>query len=69
MLANPESYKDRSRHLGGVNIGFLDGHAQWMQSRQVLTTFRDGEMAGPDESTPNSTCGFNDDYPGVPTLY
>jgi prepilin-type N-terminal cleavage/methylation domain-containing protein/prepilin-type processing-associated H-X9-DG protein len=69
MLLNPESFKGRSRHLGGVNIGFLDGHAQWMQSQQVLTRFRDGEMSGPDESTPNSTCGFPALYPGVPTLY
>jgi len=26
----------RSRHLGGSNIGFADGHAAWMASEQIL---------------------------------
>ena len=26
----------RPRHLGGVNVGFADGHAQWMSSERVL---------------------------------
>jgi prepilin-type N-terminal cleavage/methylation domain-containing protein/prepilin-type processing-associated H-X9-DG protein len=26
----------RSRHLGGVNIGFADGHARWMHWTQIL---------------------------------
>ncbi len=24
------------RHLGGSNIGFADGHAQWMPAEQIL---------------------------------
>ncbi len=25
-----------TRHLGGVNLGFMDGHAKWFMSRQLL---------------------------------
>jgi prepilin-type N-terminal cleavage/methylation domain-containing protein/prepilin-type processing-associated H-X9-DG protein len=25
-----------TRHLGGVNLGFMDGHAKWFMSRQIL---------------------------------
>ncbi|MFB3883449.1 MAG: DUF1559 domain-containing protein [Armatimonadota bacterium] len=25
-----------ARHLGGVNLGFIDGHAQWVKSQQVI---------------------------------
>jgi len=36
-LANdPEWRKKFARHLGGVNAGFLDGHAAWMPSEAVL---------------------------------
>jgi prepilin-type processing-associated H-X9-DG protein len=72
FLANPELYKDRSRHLGGVNIGFLDGHAQWIASQQFLTKMRDREVGGVDDDSPNSICDngyFPKTYPGVPTLY
>jgi len=34
--------KTWARHLGGVNLGFMDGHAAWMASEAVMT-------AGPDE--------------------
>jgi prepilin-type N-terminal cleavage/methylation domain-containing protein/prepilin-type processing-associated H-X9-DG protein len=29
-------FNRNTRHLGGVNLGFLDGHAQWFPSRQIL---------------------------------
>ena len=38
--------KDSSPHLGGVNLGFLDGHASWVKSETVLTRYRDGELTG-----------------------
>ena len=28
--------KPYSRHLGGVNIGFLDGHAAWFKAEFIL---------------------------------
>jgi prepilin-type N-terminal cleavage/methylation domain-containing protein/prepilin-type processing-associated H-X9-DG protein len=69
FLGDPEKYKQYSRHLGGVNLGFLDGHASWMNSQSVVTGVRDGDLSGIGEVWPNSTCGFADDFPGVPTLY
>jgi prepilin-type N-terminal cleavage/methylation domain-containing protein/prepilin-type processing-associated H-X9-DG protein len=36
FLSNPELRKPYSRHLGGVNIGFLDGHAAWSSSERFL---------------------------------
>jgi len=36
FLTNPELRKPYSRHLGGVNIGFLDGHASWWGSERFL---------------------------------
>ena len=29
--------KDLARHLGGVNLGFLDGHARWYHSEALLS--------------------------------
>ena len=36
MKRNPELRRPYARHLGGVNLGFLDGHAQWFDSEQVI---------------------------------
>jgi prepilin-type N-terminal cleavage/methylation domain-containing protein/prepilin-type processing-associated H-X9-DG protein len=69
FLGNPELYKRYSRHLGGVNLGFLDGHAGWMNSQSVVTAVAEGDLAGVGEMWPNSACGFAEDNPGVPTLY
>jgi prepilin-type N-terminal cleavage/methylation domain-containing protein/prepilin-type processing-associated H-X9-DG protein len=69
FLGDPEMYKRYSRHLGGVNLGFLDGHASWTNSQALVTAVRDGDIAGIGEVWPNSTCEFPDDNPGVPTLY
>ncbi len=33
---DPSLRSSMSRHLGGVNIGFLDGHAAWFHSAKVL---------------------------------
>ncbi|MFB3880884.1 MAG: DUF1559 domain-containing protein [Armatimonadota bacterium] len=43
---NPDRKNATARHLGGVNVGFADGHASWMRSQQVLTLFADGELEG-----------------------
>ena len=39
FLANPELRKPYTRHLGGVNIGFLDGHATWWNSERLLAKY------------------------------
>ena len=74
MLANPDLRKQYARHLGGVNLGYLDGHARWINSELVVTGVRDGDIAGVGEVWPHSTCvgesgTFAEMYPGVPTLY
>ncbi|MCJ7752698.1 MAG: DUF1559 domain-containing protein [Armatimonadetes bacterium] len=59
MRANLGWMKDSSRraaaarHLGGVNVGFLDGHASWMNSVQLLNAVAEGELEGT-----TSFCGF-----------
>ena len=76
FLANPELRKPYSRHLGGVNIGYLDGHASWMPSQMVINKTGEGELGGVPFWGPQADCinpetgnKFADDYPGVPTLY
>ena len=32
---NPSKRAGRSRHLGGANVGFLDGHAAWFHSAKI----------------------------------
>jgi prepilin-type N-terminal cleavage/methylation domain-containing protein/prepilin-type processing-associated H-X9-DG protein len=36
FTSNPEARKPFARHLGGTNIGFMDGHAQWFASESIL---------------------------------
>jgi len=38
FIKNPNYRKPYARHLGGVNIGFLDGHAAWWHSERLLAT-------------------------------
>jgi len=41
VFFDPEARKPFGRHLGGVNLGFLDGHAQWMSSEAVINNTYD----------------------------
>jgi prepilin-type N-terminal cleavage/methylation domain-containing protein/prepilin-type processing-associated H-X9-DG protein len=47
FLRSPNLRGPYSRHLGGVNLGFLDGHAAWWHSERLLAEYaeraRDGE--------------------------
>lgn len=59
-----------ARHLGGVNLGFLDGHAAWWNSERLLAKFSEGrgspqEMMGMATYGPTSWCT----PPGTLTLY
>jgi prepilin-type N-terminal cleavage/methylation domain-containing protein/prepilin-type processing-associated H-X9-DG protein len=69
FLRDPNLRKPYARHLGGVNLGFLDGHAAWVNSESVISRFAAGTLTGLDVWGPTSTCGFAQDYPGVPTIY
>jgi prepilin-type N-terminal cleavage/methylation domain-containing protein/prepilin-type processing-associated H-X9-DG protein len=38
--------KTYTRHLGGINLGFLDGHATWLHTQRFLSMCAEGEMEG-----------------------
>jgi len=75
FIRNPSLRKPYARHLGGVNLGFLDGHAQWINSEAFLARIADGTLSGFDtvnEGGPNSLCGngcFVETYPDIPVLF
>jgi len=48
FVKNPDLRRPYSRHLGGVNAGFLDGHAAWILSELFIAKYADGELAGID---------------------
>jgi len=45
MLRDQELMKKGTRHLGGVNIGFADGHAAWWNSTRFLDTWAEEARA------------------------
>jgi prepilin-type N-terminal cleavage/methylation domain-containing protein/prepilin-type processing-associated H-X9-DG protein len=62
MMRDPELRKPYSRHLGGVNAGFLDGHASWIHSVAFINAVREGDLEGLDAWAPlqaevNDCCG------------
>ena len=73
FLRNVSLRKPYARHLGGVNLGFLDGHATWMNSELVVKMAAEGELAGVEAWGPNTACFWGTSwegyYPGVPTIY
>jgi prepilin-type N-terminal cleavage/methylation domain-containing protein/prepilin-type processing-associated H-X9-DG protein len=54
---NPELLKPYTRHLGGVNIGYLDGHASWINSRSLVNKVAEGDI-DLDFEGPNSQCCY-----------
>ena len=75
MLVDPALRKSHARHFGGVNIGFLDGHAQWFDSEQVieLSPTRGnpdrGRLRGYEPWGPTRDASWYDLSSGKPTLY
>jgi prepilin-type processing-associated H-X9-DG protein len=70
LLNCPDLYKAYTGHLGGVSLGFLDGHAASMHPQMVLVRYKEGKLQALDSWGPNSECGFHDwADPGVPILY
>jgi prepilin-type N-terminal cleavage/methylation domain-containing protein/prepilin-type processing-associated H-X9-DG protein len=70
--------KSYARHLGGVNLGFLDGHAAWWDSQRLVAEFGDRVRSG--DSSPfglqqygpasiNGAGGWTACAPDVPVLY
>ena len=60
---NGSFYQDRellkpyTRHLGGINLGFLDGHATWMNSQMFINKVADEEILM-DSEGPNTHCCY-----------
>jgi prepilin-type N-terminal cleavage/methylation domain-containing protein/prepilin-type processing-associated H-X9-DG protein len=53
-----------SRHLGGVNLGFADGHAAWWHAEKLLVSVPDLRPGAPQELRPDiegpvGLCYFN----------
>jgi prepilin-type processing-associated H-X9-DG protein len=46
FLRDRSLLKPYTRHLGGSNLGFLDGHAAWISAEQILIRLYDGELEG-----------------------
>jgi len=75
FLRNPDLRIPYARHRGGVNLGFLDGHAAWFASEDVIAQSPSkgnparGRLRGYGPNGPTSDCDFAEDNPGVPTLY
>jgi prepilin-type N-terminal cleavage/methylation domain-containing protein/prepilin-type processing-associated H-X9-DG protein len=76
FLSSPDLRRQYARHLGGSNLGFLDGHAAWMNGEAILTRSREGDLHGLGSAWgPTSLCydgglaAWQSTYPGVPLLY
>jgi prepilin-type N-terminal cleavage/methylation domain-containing protein/prepilin-type processing-associated H-X9-DG protein len=46
--SDPNRQKAAARHLGGVNLGFLDGHATWLASQRLMNMGAEGAFSYPD---------------------
>ena len=72
LLRNPDLRKPYTRHLGGVNIGFADGHAAWWNSQGFIAKYADepgapgGSAMGLDMwgAWSTYTCGWGTDFAG-----
>ncbi len=74
FLRSVDLRKPYTRHLGGINVGFMDGHAAWMNSEVWKVKFKDGELAGVGWWGPPEWCGgdleeWRSSSGDEPTLY
>ena len=73
LKLKPELRRRFARHFGGVNIGFLDGHARWFDSEEIIaeapTTSNPnrGRLRGFEPATTTSDAW--DASSGIPPLY
>jgi prepilin-type processing-associated H-X9-DG protein len=45
-IKSPDLRRASTRHLGGSNLGFLDGHASWFLAERILTIASEDELGG-----------------------
>ncbi len=43
---NPDLKRASTRHLGGSNMGFLDGHAAWAHAERIISMANEGDLEG-----------------------
>jgi prepilin-type processing-associated H-X9-DG protein len=73
MKTGPELRRPYARHFGGVNIGFLDGHAKWFDSETVIAESPStgnpnrGRLRGYEPGSATSDAW--DPNSGIPPLY
>jgi prepilin-type N-terminal cleavage/methylation domain-containing protein/prepilin-type processing-associated H-X9-DG protein len=51
---DPNAQKSATRHLGGSNVGFGDGHAQWFSARALAAASDQGNIEGVGYTCPSS---------------
>jgi prepilin-type N-terminal cleavage/methylation domain-containing protein/prepilin-type processing-associated H-X9-DG protein len=64
--SSTEKRKAVTRHLGGVNVGYLDGHASWIDSVRLIARFGEGELEGVSHWCPTSTWEYAAQCGGTP---
>ncbi len=76
FLSKPDLMRKYTRHMGGSNLGFLDGHAQWAAAGQIVSMVANRKIQGIYPWGPNTqgygaiwATGFHQCYPNVPTLF
>jgi prepilin-type N-terminal cleavage/methylation domain-containing protein/prepilin-type processing-associated H-X9-DG protein len=72
FYTNPVLQAKYTRHLGGSNVGFADGHASWFLAHALLADYKDGNIEDVGTWGPHSNfdgCTFTTQYPGVPVLF
>jgi prepilin-type N-terminal cleavage/methylation domain-containing protein/prepilin-type processing-associated H-X9-DG protein len=70
-----ELRKATARHLGGVNLGWADGHASWVASQTLVSMSEEGTLEGvgwicwPQSSAEGFAANCGDPPPGMVFLY
>ena len=63
---SPQMKQASTRHLGGSNLGFLDGHASWLAAQRILTMAKDKDLDGITEYCFGATLETYREYCGDP---
>ena len=64
FLKNPELRKPFARHLGGVNIGYWDGHASWINSQNLINKVAEGDIENLEPWGPTTQDDWSSGYLG-----
>jgi len=71
-ITDPNKRRPYTRHLGGVNLGFLDGHASWLNSERIPRMVDDGDLDALSFWGPDGWCSSHQEWVdgsgGVPTI-